>query len=144
MMTQLLEEDQDSFLVEVRMTPTNIIKVFLDADSGVSIKKCVSYNRALYKMIEEAAMFPDGDFALEVSSPGIDEPLKLLRQYKKNLGRSAEVTLNDGQKIEGKLLEATEEGVVLEETKGKNKKKEVVNHTLLFENIKQTKIQIVF
>jgi ribosome maturation factor RimP len=90
------------------------------------------------------AMFPDGDFSLEVSSPGLDEPLKSLRQYKKNVGRLVELVMQDGSKIEGRLLEVTEDGVIVEETKGKNKKKEVVNHTFLFDNIKTTKIQVVF
>lgn len=141
---ELLEGDTDNFLVDLRVKPGNNIKVFLDADSGISIARCVSINRALYKKIEEAAWFPEGDFSLEVSSPGLDEPLKLLRQYRKNLGRSVEVTLKDSSRIEGKLLEVTEDGIVVEEIKGKNKKKEVIAHSLLFDNIKQTKIQVVF
>ncbi len=141
---ELLEGDTDNFLVDLRVKPGNNIKVFLDADSGISIARCVSINRALYKKIEEAAWFPEGDFSLEVSSPGLDEPLKFLRQYRKNLGRSVEVTMKDASRIEGKLLEVTEDGIVVEETKGKNKKKEVIAHSLLFDNIKQTKIQVVF
>lgn len=141
---ELLEGDTDNFLVDLRVKPGNNIKVFMDADSGISIARCVSINRALYKKIEEAAWFPEGDFSLEVSSPGLDEPLKLLRQYRKNLGRSVEVTMKDASRIEGKLLEVTEDGIVVEETKGKNKKKEVIAHSLLFDNIKQTKIQVVF
>lgn len=141
---ELLEGDTDNFLVDLRVKPGNNIKVFLDADSGISIARCVSINRALYKKIEEAAWFPEGDFSLEVSSPGLDEPLKLLRQYRKNLGRSVEVTLKDSSRIEGKLLEVTEDGIVVEEIKGKNKKREVIAHSLLFDNIKQTKIQVVF
>lgn len=144
MVTQLLAEDPDCFLVEIRIKPTNNVKVFLDADSGISIAKCVTYNRALYKMMEESALYPDGDFSLEVSSPGLSEPLKLLRQYRKNIGRNVEVVLKDGTQKEGKLTEVTEEGIVVEEEKGKNRKKEVVSHALLFEHIKQTKIQIVF
>lgn len=141
---ELLEGDTDNFLVDLRVKPGNNIKVFMDADSGISIARCVSINRALYKKIEEAAWFPEGDFSLEVSSPGLDEPLKLLRQYRKNLGRSVEVTMKDASRIEGKLLEVTEDGIVVEEIKGKNKKREVIAHSLLFDNIKQTKIQVVF
>ncbi|GAO42795.1 ribosome maturation factor RimP [Flavihumibacter petaseus] len=141
---ELLKEEPEYFLVELRVKPTNNIKVFLDADNGVSIARCAYYNRALYKKIEEAGWFPEGDFSLEVSSPGLDEPLKMWRQYKKNQGRMAEVTLHDGAKLSGLLQEITEDGIVLEETRGKNKKKEVVNHSLLFDNIKQTKIQVVF
>jgi ribosome maturation factor RimP len=98
----------------------------------------------LYKKLEESGLFPTGDFSLEVSSPGLDEPLKLLRQYKKNIGRQVELVLQDGSKKEGRLLEVSEDGIIIEETRGKNKKKEVINHTFLFDNIKTTKIQVVF
>ncbi|MFT4022261.1 MAG: ribosome maturation factor [Flavihumibacter sp.] len=144
MLEELLAAEPDYFLVGVRIKPTNNIKVFLDADQGVNIADCARYNRALYKKIEEAGWFPEGDFSLEVSSPGLDEPLKTARQYRKNTGRHAEVTLNDGTKINGVLLSVTEDGIVLEETSGKNRKKEVIAHSLLFDNIKQTKIQVVF
>jgi ribosome maturation factor RimP len=140
----LLGGEPGYFLVEVRIKPTNNVKVYIDGDQGISIEKCVQYNRALYKKLEESGLFPTGDFSLEVSSPGLDEPLKLLRQYKKNIGRQVELVLQDGSKKEGKLLEVSEDGVIVEETRGKNKKKEVINHTFLFDNIKTTKIQVVF
>src|SRR6476619_4713909 len=82
------------FPVEVKISSANDIKVFLDADDGLTIEKCTSVNKALYKYIEETGLFPGG-FSLEVSSPGVDEPLKLHRQYKKNTGRKVEVLLND-------------------------------------------------
>ena len=72
-------------MVEVRIKPTNNIKVYIDGDQGVSIEKLVNYNRKLYKKIEEDGMYPNGDFSLEVSSPGLDEPLKMHRQYQKNI-----------------------------------------------------------
>ena len=83
-------------------------------------------------------------FSLEVSSPGLDEPLKLNRQYKKNIGRFVEVLLNDTTKKEGKLLEATEDGIIIEYELGKGKKKEIKQETILFTDIKHTKIQIKF
>src|SRR3984885_12055674 len=141
---EILAGEPGYFLVEVRIKPTNNVKVFLDGDNGISIEKCVQVNRALYKKLDESALFPAGDFSLEVSSPGLDEPLKLLRQYKKNIGRQVELVLQDGSKTEGRLLEVSEDGIIVEEIKGKNKKKEVINHTFLFDNIKTTKIQIVF
>jgi ribosome maturation factor RimP len=140
----LLTGEPGYFLVDIRIKPTNNIRVYIDGDQGISIEKCVQYNRALYKKLEELGIFPDGDFSLEVSSPGLDEPLKLHRQYKKNVGRLVELVFQDGLKIEGRLMEVSEDGVIVEETKGKNKKKEVINHTFLFENIKTTKIQVVF
>lgn len=144
MVDDILVDDPVHFLVEIRIKPTNNVKVFLDGDHGITIEKCISINRALYKKIEEAGIFPGDDFSLEVSSPGLDEPLKMFRQYKKNTGRLVEVLLKDGRKVEGKMIEVLESEVVLEETKGKNKKKEVIEHRFPFEEIKSTKIQIVF
>ena len=144
MLSDLLIDNPGYFLVDIKIKPTNNIKVFLDADTGVSIDKCVKYNRSLYKQIEEAGLFPDGDFSLEVSSPGLEEPLKLLRQYKKNIGRNIEVILNDGSKKEGQLTAVNDAAIELEEIRGKNKKKEVIQHTILFDNIKTTTIQIQF
>lgn len=140
----LLQGHPSHFLVEIRIKPTNNIKVFIDADEGMPLSELIQYNRKLYKDIEESGLYPDGNFSLEVSSPGLDEPLKLHRQYKKNIGRYVEVLLNDTTKVEGKLLEATEDGIVLEIERGKGKKKEVLQETVLFDNIKNTKIQIKF
>ncbi|HEY9362356.1 MAG TPA: ribosome maturation factor [Chitinophagaceae bacterium] len=140
--TELLENEPSYFLVEAKISTGNNVKVFIDADDGASIDKLVKYNRSLYKIIEESALFGSADFSLEVSSPGLDEPLKLKRQYIKNIGRDVEVVLNDGIKIDGKLISVDENGIVVEEVKGKNKKKELIQHSFLFENIKNTKIQI--
>jgi ribosome maturation factor RimP len=145
---QLIEEiisaDADCFLVDVKLKPGNNIQVFVDADAGLPISRCIAYNRALYKQIEEKALFNEGDFALEVSSPGLEEPLKLVRQYSKNIGRLVEIVMKDGRKVLGKLQSATAEQVALEETKGKGKKQEVIQHNLAYADIKSTKIQIVF
>ncbi len=134
----------DIFLVSVKIKPTNNYKVYIDADSGLGIEKCTRINRALYRQIEETGLHPDGNFSLEVSSPGIDEPLKLLRQYKKNTGRYVEVTLNDGQKKEGKLKEATEDAIIVEEIHGKGKKAITADSVIAFSDIKQTTVQIKF
>jgi len=144
MVKALLEDDPAYFLVDMRIKPTNNVKVYLDGDQGITIEKCIAINRALYKKIEEAGLFPNGDFSLEVSSPGLDEPLKLFRQYKKNVGRPVEVILKDGIKVTGKMVEVQDDSILVEETKGKNKKMEVIKHHFPFENIKSTKIQAAF
>ncbi len=141
---QILSESEDVFLVSVRIKPTNNIKVFLDADSGLSIDKCVKVNRQMYRTIEENAWYPDGNFSLEVSSAGIEEPLKMLRQYKKNIGRNVEVILNDDSVLEGKLMEANENLVQLEFIEGKNKKAVTVVKEIPFDQIKQTTVLIAF
>ena len=144
MVNELLEQQPAHFLVEVRIKPTNNVKVFIDSDEGLPLSAIVSYNRALYKKLEESGLFPADDFSLEVSSPGLDEPLKNHRQYRKNIGRFVEVLLNDTAKKEGKLLEVTEEGIVVETEEGKGKKKVVNQETVLFTDIKTTKIQVKF
>ncbi len=141
---RLLEGHPSHFLVEVRIKPTNNIKVFIDADEGINLATLVDYNRKLYKQIEESGMFPDGNFSLEVSSPGLDEPLKKHRQYKKNIGRYVHITRADGTVMEGKLIEATDDGVIVETETGKGKKKEVKQETVLLTDIKTTKIQVKF
>lgn len=144
LLQDIIANEPSVFVVEVWIKPTNNVRVYLDADQGISIDKLVRYNRSLYKQIEESGMYPAGEFSLELSSPGLDEPLKLNRQYHKNIGRFVEVTLNDGSKKEGKLSAVTEEEITIEEEKGKNKKKEIVTHTIPFSTIKSTKIQIKF
>ncbi len=138
----LLEED--IFLVDLKVKPINNFKIYLDADSGFGIEKCIKINRALYKKMEEMALYPEGDFSLEVSSPGIDEPLKLHRQYIKNAGRMVEVSLLDGDKKEGKLTAVNEDDITIEFTEGKGKKAVTKELTIPFTEIKHTKVQIKF
>lgn len=143
-MVALISPDPEIFLVEVKINAGNNVKVFIDADHGVSIDKLAQYNRGLYKQIEGSGLFVNDDFSLEISSPGLDEPLKLHRQYVKNIGRKVEVILKNGIKREGKLIQATDHEIAIEEEKGNKKNKELIVHNLLYNDIKTTKIQIKF
>lgn len=134
----------DIFLVDMKVKPTNNIKIFLDADSGLGIEKCIKINRRLYKVMEDMEVYPDGNFSLEVSSPGLGEPLKLHRQYVKNIGRDVEVVLNDDTVLEGKMDAVTEEAINISFTEGKGKKAVDVKKEILMTDIKQTKVQIKF
>ena len=140
----ILSEMEDIFLVSIRVTPTNNIKVYVDADAGLNIDKCVKINRAMYRTIEEEAWYPEGNFSLEVSSPGIDEPLLLNRQFVKNIGRTVEVTMNDGSVQEGKLLSVTDSAIIIEYTEGKNKKAIIVTKEIALDQVKQTIVLIAF
>ena len=144
LINNLLASEAGDFLVSVKIKPTNNIKIFVDSDKGMSIEKCVKYNRKLYAQIEEKAIFPDGNFSLEISSPGVDEPLKLHRQYVKNKGRNVLVTFKDGSEKEGQLLEVTETDIIIEQKTGKGKKAETHQHVIPFDNIKATTVQIQF
>jgi ribosome maturation factor RimP len=143
-LADLLAGHPEYFIVEVSISPSNNIRAYVDADQGATIDFLARLNRALYKWLEENE-FSNGDFSIEISSPGLDEPLKLHRQYIKNIGRPVEVLLKNGIKIEGKLVSATEDEMEVEEEKGgKGKKKELVQHKILKEEIKSTRIQVKF
>lgn len=141
---KVLAQEPQYFKVNVRIKPTNNVKVFIDGDKGISIEKCVYFNRQLYKLIDEAGLFPPGEFSLEVSSPGVDEPLKLHRQYAKNTGRQVEVIFKDGTKKEGKLLQVTDADIIIEQQTGKGKKAVTQQLVIPFDNIKTTTVQIQF
>jgi ribosome maturation factor RimP len=140
----LLQNSEDVFLVDVKVTPGNHIIVFLDADNGITIEKCVQINRALYKQIEETALFENENFSLEVSSPGVDEPLKLKRQYVKNIGRTVEVLFKDDSKKQGKLLAVSDDDITIEETEGKGKRSINKTTTILFNQVKHIKVLVIF
>lgn len=135
---------EDVFLVEVKVLPGNNIKVFLDADNGITIEKCIKVNRTLYNQVEESGLFLNNDFSLEVSSPGVEEPLKLHRQYKKNIGRTVEVTMNDETKKEGKLTAVNEEEIIIEEKTGQGKRSVAQTTNILFNQVKHTKVLVTF
>jgi ribosome maturation factor RimP len=138
-----LLDGTDIFVVNIKVKPVNNIKVFLDADSGFSIDKCTSVNRRLYAAIEEVQMFPDGDFSLEVSSPGVDEPLVQQRQYKKNVGRKITVTDTEGVEKTGMLTAVTDDEITLEIKPAKQKDALIVAQ-IPFSSIKKTVVQIIF
>ena len=138
-----LLEGTDIFIVSIKIKPTNNIKIFLDADGGFSIDKATSINKRLYAAMDAEGMYPDGDFSLEVSSPGVDEPLTQNRQYKKNVGRKVTVTDNTDKETTGILTGVTEEHITLE-VKPKKVKDEVVITEIPIANIKTTVVQIIF
>ncbi len=132
-------EGKEYFLVDVMLRKGNVIDVIIDGDNGVTIKDCVKISR----FIESNFDREQEDFELRVSSPGIDRPFKLKRQYHKYLEREVQLTTIEEKKLEGVLKSVTEEGVVIEIKQGK-KGKEIVSENVLFADIKETKPVISF
>jgi len=141
---KIMEEllaNTDKFLVDILIQPVNRISVFIDGDRGVSIDDCRKISRSLEKRLNEEIE----DFELNVSSPGLDRPLKLLRQYKKNVGRGMEIITINQEKVEGILLSVDDSGVEINSpVKGKKKQEEQKNISLRFRDIKVAKIKIDF
>jgi len=135
-------KDTDKFLVSVKVKPGNKIMVFIDADSSISISDCVQLSRFIESHLDREKE----DFEMDVSSAGLDFPLSLERQYKKNIGREVKVTLVDGTVKKGLLSSLSDQGIEISETvvEKKNKKKEItkVPVFLMFEQIKETRLEI--
>ncbi|MCF6240506.1 MAG: ribosome assembly cofactor RimP [Bacteroidales bacterium] len=102
--------DLNIVLVDIQISSSNSIKVFLDSENGVSISDCVKISRSIEGQLDR----DKEDFELEVSSYGLFSPFKILLHYKKNLGKEVEVYLNEGQNFKGVLnkIEHDEDGVI--------------------------------
>ena len=143
-------EGTDCFLVSFKVKPTNNYKIFLDSDSGLTLEKCLKVNRQLRRSIEEVGIYPDGDFSLEVSSPGVDAPLKLHRQYLKNIGRSLEIELIDEEAkgITGKLVVVEDDKIILEnivkQKKSVKTEPEIIKTEVQLSDIKSATVLIEF
>ncbi|MFM9984822.1 MAG: ribosome assembly cofactor RimP [Flavobacteriales bacterium] len=147
--TRLIEEKiagSDMFIVEVDVRPGNLVDVTMDADSGITIEACTEIHRHILKNIDRELI----DYGLDVSSPDLSKPLKVKRQYVKNIGRSLNVKTLDNAKTEGLLTNVSDHGVALltknkEEVEGKKGKKWVERSIEIpFEQIKEAKVVISF
>ncbi|RBQ06971.1 ribosome assembly cofactor RimP [Pedobacter miscanthi] len=132
------------FLVEVKMLPNNKLIIHVDGDEGISIQDCVAISRHVGFHLEEENAIEQA-YNLEVSSPGVGEPLKLIRQYQKNIGRTVSIKLKEGLKKEGKLLEVAENNLLIEESvKEKGKKAVAIETAVPFNDILETSVLISF
>jgi ribosome maturation factor RimP len=126
-------EEGNYFLVDIQVKATKTsqkVTILVDKDEGITIQECTSISRRLAKQLEELEVFAD-PYTLEVSSPGLDQPLVLLRQYLKNLGRNLKVALKTGEIITGELIEAKEGEITLQLPEPKKKSKIPLDQALL-------------
>lgn len=140
-----LEEKPSIFLIDMTITESFKIIVTLDGDNGVVLQDCIDISRAIEHNLDRE----EQDFSLEVASAGVSSPLKHLRQYKKNIGRTLEVKTNT-ETIEAVLTNATDENIVLEwearEPKKIGKGKETVQKRveIPYSEIKEAIVIITF
>ena len=136
----------DCFLVDVQVSPDNVLTVEIDNEEGVDIDRCV----ALHRFLESKLNRDVEDYELEVGSAGITSPFKVLGQYKKNIGNEVEVLTKDGRKLTGILKSAdTDRFVVTVTRKVKSetskRKVEVEEDIVLgYDEVKYTKYLIRF
>ena len=141
-----LAEKPSVFLIDLTITEANKIIVTLDGDNGVQLQDCIDVSRSIEPNLDRE----EQDFSLEVASVGVGSPLKMVRQYKKNVGRMLIVKLQDSTVIEAKLTDANDEQIVLSwearEPKKIGKGKETIQKRkeILYNEIKEAIVTIIF
>ena len=147
---QVAEEnlkDESFFLVDIIVKGAAggkmKVLILLDGDEGVNIDDCADLSRAVGMRVEAEDLIEQA-YILEVSSPGLDHPLKLKRQYANNVGRKLKLQLTDGKQLTGKLVEAGQQEISFEK-EVKEKKKTV--HQLVsigFDEIEKANVLVSF
>jgi len=143
---RLVEEklSDTMFIVDISVGPGNAILVNIDSDEGLSIDKCIEMSRHIEHQFDRETE----DFSLEVSSPGLTQPFKVLRQYLKNLGKEVEIVTGKGDKIVGILKSADEKSFIAEiasNLKADGKKTvELKTVEFSYQDIKSVKLVITF
>lgn len=142
----VLAEREHLFLIDLSINEANKISIVLDGDFGVNLQDCIDISRAVENKLDRE----EQDFSLEVASAGVSSPLKLVRQFKKNIGRTLKVKTIASEEVEAKLTAADDEKITLEwkarEPKKIGKGKETVEKkiNLPYESIKEAVVIISF
>lgn len=140
------EDFSDCFVVDINHSNTKL-EAFVDSDSPMTFRRCQQVSRFIEAYLDEEQ--PLGEkYTLNVSSPGVDRPLKFHRQYLKNVGRTLEVTTTEGGKFKGELKTVTDENIVLtakvRRKEGKRKVTVVEDTPIAFDDIKKSIVKISF
>nr|WP_315195373.1 ribosome assembly cofactor RimP [uncultured Flavobacterium sp.] len=142
---EALQEKPSIFLVDLTITDSFKIIIGIDGDNGVVLQNCIDVSRAVEGNLDRE----EQDFSLEVASVGVGSPLKLVRQYKKNIGRTL-IVKTDKENIEAELVEANDLFIILSwkarEAKKVGKGKETVQKELQipYADIKEAVVTVTF
>ncbi len=136
--------DTNLFIVEIKGIAVKRAMVLLDGDEGIKIEDCARVSRHINQKMEEDGL-EEALISLEVSSPGVDFPLKFERQYPQHVGRTLAIKLLDGKELEGKLISIDAAVIAVEEKiKEKGKKVSLNNISLALSEIAEAKIKVTF
>jgi ribosome maturation factor RimP len=136
--------DTNLFIVEIKGITVKRAMILLDGDEGVKIEDCARVSRHINQKMEEDGL-SEALISLEVSSPGVDFPLKFERQYPQHIGRTLAIKLADGKELEGKLISIDAAVIAVEEKiKEKGKKVSLNNISLALSEIAEAKIKVTF
>ncbi len=139
-------DEHNCFLVGVEVGVGNVISLEVDSLDGITVQECMAFSRAIEDELDREVE----DFELQVSSPGLDKPFRVVEQYHKNIGRTVKVVPLEGVVIKGELKEVDESTIVVEYSikeriEGRKKKETIVKQEKInFNNIKETTVIISF
>ena len=131
-------ENSNLFLVEVKVLTNGKIEIFADGKTNITIDECAQISKHIHHFLEENNLMSD-NLSLDVSSPGMDEPLKVPQQFQKQLNKKVDVVLKNGLKITGELISADESGIVIKEIIIIKKTETIEEHSFGFSEIKSVK-----
>lgn len=140
-----LQQKPSLFLVDLTITDAFKVIITLDGDNGVNLQDCIDVSRVIENNVDRE----EQDYSLEVASAGVSTPLKMVRQYRKNIGRTLKVKTAT-ETLEAKLEDANEESITLSWTAREPKKigkgKETVVHQreIPYSEIKEAIVTIIF
>lgn len=144
---RIAELDNGLYVVDLRISATNVIHVELDKlKGGVSVMDCMSVSRNIEHNLDREKT----DFELHVSSAGLDKPVRHINQFAKNVGRSFKVQPEAGEPFEGELVKMADDNLVFKQRIQKRdevKKKKVWVEEIIelpYNQIKEAKIVISF
>jgi|LakMenEpi03Aug12_release.lakeMendotaPanAssembly.Ray.scaffolds.fasta_scaffold45222_4 ribosome maturation factor RimP len=143
-------QEENLYLVEVKVLQNKIVQIFVDGLENVTINQCANISRFIEPFLDEGKIVPV-DYQLEVSSPGMSNPLKVPMQYIKRIGRTLDITTNKGMKHSAVLKHADDEKIIVEEIIEIKKNKKQLAETptpkeieLKYSDIKTALLQIKF
>ena len=140
-----LQQKPSLFLVDLTITDAFKVIITLDGDNGVNLQDCIDVSRVIENNVDRE----EQDYSLEVASAGVSSPLKMVRQYRKNIGRTLKVKTAT-ETLEAKLEDANDESIMLSWTAREPKKigkgKETVAHQreIPYSEIKEAIVTIIF
>ncbi|MFF3396570.1 ribosome maturation factor RimP [Streptomyces sp. NPDC002669] len=119
-----------------------VLRIIVDSDEGVELDACAELSRAISEKLDETDAMGDGEYVLEVSSPGADRPLTEHRHYVRATGRLAKLHLHEGGELVARILAVDEEGLDLEVPGVKGRKP--TSRRVAFDEIAKARVEIEF
>jgi ribosome maturation factor RimP len=119
-----------------------VLSVVVDSDSGADLDQIADVSRALSAKLDETDAMGEGEYTLEVGTPGAERPLKEHRHYLRAIDRLAKFQLVEGGEVVARILEVDDEGVDVEVPGVKGRK--ATSRRLAFADIDKARVQVEF